>query len=91
MILLDTVVLSELHKARPDAGVLSNLRAQAPDTVFLSVMTIGEIEAEIEKQRGAAPEFADTLSQWLTLTELQFAHRVLPVTPAIAKLWGRLC
>ena len=91
MILLDTVVLSELRKARPNAGVVFYLRAQVPDTVFLSVMTIGEIEAGIEKQRSAAPEFANELSQWLTLTELQFAHCVLPVTPAIARLWGRLC
>jgi toxin FitB len=91
MILLDAVVLSELRKARPNAGVVSYLKAQAPEAVFLSVMTIGEIAAGIEKQRSVEPEFADELSQWLTLTELQFAHRVLPVTPAIARLWGRLC
>lgn len=91
MILLDTMVLSELRKARPNAGVVTYLKAQAPDTVFLSAMTIGEIEAGIEKQRIAAPEFAEELSQWLALTELQFSQCILPVTPAIAKLWGRLC
>ncbi len=94
MILLDTMVLSELRKARPNASVVTYLKAQAPETVFLSAMTIGEIEAGIEKQRKAAPEapeFAEELSQWLTLMELQFAPSILPVTPAIAKLWGRLC
>ena len=91
MILLDTVVLSELRKARPNAGVVSYLKAQAPDTVFLSVMTIGEIEAGIEKQKSVAPEFAQELAQWLALLEVQFTHCILPVTPAIARLWGRLC
>ena len=91
MILLDTMVLSELRKSRPNAGVVKYLQAQSPDAVFLSAMTIGEIEAGIEKQRSVAPEFAEELSQWLALTELQFAQSILPVTPAIAKLWGRLC
>ena len=91
MILLDTVVLSELRKNKPNAGVLDYLTAQAADTVFLSAMTIGEIEAGIEKQKSASPAFAEELSQWLSLMELQFAQFILPVTPAIAKLWGRLC
>ncbi|MBC7649055.1 MAG: type II toxin-antitoxin system VapC family toxin [Vitreoscilla sp.] len=91
MILLDTMVLSELRKARPNAGVVTYLKAQVPETVFLSAMTIGEIEAGIEKQRNIAPEFAEELSQWLALMQLQFAQFILPVTPAIAKLWGRLC
>lgn len=94
MILLDTMVLSELRKARPNTGVVRHLTAQAPGTVFLSAMTIGEIEAGIEKQRKAAPEareFAQELSAWLALMELQFAPFILPVTPDIAKLWGRLC
>ena len=91
MILLDTMVLSELRKARPNAGAVTYLRSQAPDTVFLSAMTIGEIEAGIEKQRSVVPEFAEELSHWLAQIELQFAQFILPVTPAIAKLWGRLC
>ena len=94
MILLDTMVLSELRKSRPNGGVVTYLKAQSPETVFLSAMTIGEIEAGIEKQRKVAPdapEFAEELSQWLTLIELQFAPSILPVTPAIAKLWGRQC
>ena len=91
MILLDTMVLSELRKARPSPGVVTYLKNQPADSVFLSAMTLGEIEAGIEKQRSVAPDFAAELAQWLTLMELQFAPFILPVTPAIAKLWGRLC
>ena len=91
MILLDTMVLSELRKARPNPGVVAYLKSQAADAIFLSALTIGEIEAGIERQRRVAPEFAEELAQWLALMELQFAPFILPVTPAIAKLWGRLC
>ena len=97
MILLDTVVLSELRKAKPNAGVLAFLTTQASETTFLSALTIGEIEAEVgmAKQRGletaCSAGFADELAQWLVATELQFAQNILPITPQIAKLWGRLC
>ena len=99
MILLDTVVLSELRKAKPNAGVLAFLTTQASETTFLSALTIGEIEAGIAKQRALEKNsetttnrgFADELAQWLVATELQFAQNILPITPQIAKLWGRLC
>jgi predicted nucleic acid-binding protein len=91
VILLDTVVLSELRRAKPNAGVVAYLKSQANDGTFLSALTIGEIEAGIERQRSQNAEFAAELTQWLALIELQFAHCILPVTPAIAKLWGRLC
>lgn len=91
MILLDTMVLSELRKFRPNAGVVAYLKGQSPEAIFISALTIGEIEAGIEKQRNSAPAFAAELAQWLALMELEFAHCILPVTPAIAKLWGRLC
>lgn len=91
MILLDTVVLSELRKARPHPGVIGYLKSQAADATFISAMTLGEIEAGIEKQRSSNGVFAAALATWRATTEQQFAHCVLPVTPAIAKLWGRLC
>ncbi len=91
MILLDTVVLSELRKTRPNPGVVAYLKNQAADTVFISALTLGEIEAGIERQRQQQPAFASELAHWLAQTEQQFAHCILPVTPVIAKLWGRLC
>ena len=91
MILLDTVVLSELRKAKPNAGVLAYLKGQTEDVLFISALSICEVEAGIERQRGQNPEFAFELAQWLVTLELQFCHCILPITPAIAKLWGRLC
>ena len=90
MILLDTMVLSELRKSRPNAGVTAYLTAQNPQTTYLSAITIGEIEAGAERQRSRNPAFADDLAQWLASTELRFAQNILPVSAAVAKLWGRL-
>ena len=86
MYVLDTNVLSELRKSRPNAGVLAYLQAQPADSIFISALTIGEIEVGIERQRSANPTFAAELAQWLAQTELQFAAFILPVTPAIANL-----
>lgn len=91
MILLDTVVLSELRKTKPNTGVVSFLKGQSEGATFVSALSIGEIEAGIERQRSQNPEFAVELEQWLVALELQFSHCILPVTPAIAKIWGRLC
>ena len=42
MILLDTVVLSELRKAKPNAGVLAYLKGQTEDVLFISALSIFE-------------------------------------------------
>ena len=91
MILLDTVVVSELHKSKPNRNVVAYLQAQATNAVYISALTLGEIEAGIERQRKTDPAFASKLTQWLAQTEAQFDHCILPVTAAIAKMWGRLC
>lgn len=65
-------------------------KEQSAEAIFISALTIGEIEAGLERQRSQNLEFATDLKQWLVVLELQFAHCILPVTPAIAKLWGRL-
>ena len=91
MILLDTVVVSELRKTRPNAGVVDYLKQQAARAVFISALTIGEIESGIERQRSKNAQFAVELEQWLAVMEMEFADAILPVTPAIARVWGRLC
>jgi hypothetical protein len=90
MFLLDTVIISELRKKRPDAGVLRWISGQQDNQLFLSVVTLGEIERGIEKQRGAAPEFAEELATWIEYLASLYADRILPITPTIARHWGRL-
>ena len=48
MILLDTVVLSEIRKSRPSPKLMAWLKAQREDQLFLSVISLGEIARGIE-------------------------------------------
>ena len=88
MILLDTVVVSELRKARPNLRVIAWMRGLREADVFLSVVTIGEIERGIRKVRDT--EFALALTRWLEELLRFYGDRILPVTPDIARRWGRL-
>ena len=88
MILLDTVVVSELRKARPNPRVIAWMHSLHEADVFLSVVTIGEIERGIRKLRDV--DFANTLTRWLEDLLRFYGDRILPITPDIARRWGRL-
>jgi toxin FitB len=90
MYLLDTDVLSELRRRRRNANVIAWLGAITSDDLFLSVVTIGEIELGIERQRSRSPEFTHRLSDWLEVTLRLYSGRILPLTVGIARRWGRL-
>jgi predicted nucleic acid-binding protein len=90
MFLLDTVIVSELRKRQADKGVLGWVSVQQESQLFLSVVTLGEIEWGIEKRRKADPVFADELAAWLESLVHLYADRILPVTPSVARRWGRL-
>jgi toxin FitB len=87
--LVDTNVPSELTREQPDQSVAAFLRKAGTSSLYLSVMTIGEICKGIaalppsQKRTG--------LQSWLDgSVRLWFAGRVLPVTEEIAERWGYL-
>ena len=90
MFLLDTVVLSELRKRQPSVSVADWLRPQNDADLYLSVVSLGEIERGIEKQRTTNAPFAADLSHWLQTLQTLYAERILPITPSIARRWGVL-
>jgi len=90
MILLDTVVLSKLRKPQPAAAVVQWLSSQRDNELFLSVVSLGEIERGIEKKRSDDPVFAGALTLWLEDLVRLYGDRILPVTPVIARRWGSL-
>lgn len=90
MYLLDTVIVSELRKKKPNVGVVRWVSKQLEDQLYLSVVTLGEIERGIEKRRKSDPEFANSLAAWLENLTRLYADRMLPVTPSVALRWGRL-
>ena len=87
--LLDTNVVSEWVKQRPDPGVAAWLAEADEDRVFISVITLAELRHGIERM--AAGVRRDRLDTWLR-DELpqRFEERVLPVDSAIADAWGSM-
>lgn len=90
MWLLDTMVISELRKRTPDPNVVAWLSAASENSLYLSVVTISELQRGIALQRNKDAEFAGRLQQWLDALIRNYGDRVLPVTPEIACLWGEL-
>jgi predicted nucleic acid-binding protein len=90
MYLLDTDVLSELRKRKRNPHVAKWIGTAADSDLFLSTITIAEIERGIEQQRKPDPAFANDLSIWLEFTLRAFGDRILPLTVNIARRWGRL-
>jgi toxin FitB len=84
------LVLSGLRKAQPSAAVVQWLPSQRDSELFLSVVSLGEIQRGIEKQRSSDPAFAGVLARWLDDLVNLYGDRILPVTPAIARRWGSL-
>jgi antitoxin Phd len=62
---LDTLVLSELRGSRRDPGLVRWLESLRPTDLYLSVVTIGEVEKGIARQRHLDPAFAGRLDDWL--------------------------
>jgi len=92
MFLLDTVVISELRKPlrQRNLNLVNWIEAVSSQDLFVSVVTIGEIERGIERQRQLDPQFAASLAAWLDVVLRTYEGRILPVDIAVARRWGRL-
>jgi predicted nucleic acid-binding protein len=88
--LLDTNVLSETRRRQPVAGLAGWIAATPPDQLYVSVLTLGEIEQGIARVRGRGDlRQASALERWLQEVETGFEDRVLPITLSVAAAWGR--
>lgn len=87
--MLDTCVISELVKPRPDENVVRWIDSVDERRLFLSVLTLGELEKGISKLQ--ASQRKDDLREWLEhdLTA-RFEGRILSVDFAVAVAWGAL-
>jgi toxin FitB len=87
--LLDTNVLSELRRPKPDRKVLRFVAAQPLDRLYLSTVTLAEIRFGIELQADAS--LRDQLTNWLThKVRPMFEQRVLPLSEDIIFKWRLL-
>lgn len=88
MYLLDTNVVSELRKPKPHGGVVQWIEAAADAELFISAVTIGEIQAGIEITRMQDKARAGELERWLN--EVSATFNVLAMDAATFREWARL-
>jgi predicted nucleic acid-binding protein len=86
--LLDTNVVSELRKPRPHGGVVAWLESLDDAQLFISAVTLGEIQAGIELTREQDPAKAQDIEAWLAL--VAGAYNVLPMDATAFKAWAKL-
>ena len=88
--LLDTNVLSELRKPSPDPAVVAFLQSADPSSIFISVLTLGELRKGIaaKKLRDPDPNAAMRLASWVDGLEISFADRILGIDAPTVRLWG---
>ncbi|MCO4100119.1 MAG: type II toxin-antitoxin system VapC family toxin [Gemmatimonas sp.] len=87
--LLDTNIVSVLASPQPDPRVVTWIRAQAPLTLHISVLVLGEIEKGVSRLPAGARKSA--LATWMEF-ELPgyFSNRIMPFDLACSRHWGRL-
>jgi predicted nucleic acid-binding protein len=90
MFLIDTVTISELRKPQRDPQVVAWFEEQRAADLFLSVVSIGDIERGIARQRKIDPTFAVKLATWLDRVIALYRDRILPVDLQTSRRWGAL-
>ncbi len=86
--LLDTNVLSETRRKKADSGVMAFLQSAESASLFLSVLTIGELRKGVAAKMRTDPATARSLAAWVEGLEFGFADRILGIDAATARLWG---
>jgi predicted nucleic acid-binding protein len=86
--LLDTNVVSELRKLRPHGAVVAWVNHQSEEQLFLSAVTLGELQAGIERTRRQDPIKASELELWAD--QLAGSYQVLPMDSTCFREWGRI-
>jgi toxin FitB len=88
--LLDTNTISEPKRKRPDPNAATWLRGADQAALYVSVLTLGEIENGITTLARNNPTAANTLSEWAQGIRLDFSDRILGIDLDVAETWGRI-
>jgi predicted nucleic acid-binding protein len=86
--LLDTNVVSEARKMKPHGAVLAWLREVEDKNIYLSAVTLGELQAGVEQTRRQDPSKASEIELWID--QLADSYQVLPMDTACFREWARL-
>lgn len=90
MFLIDTDVLSILRKRERNTEVNRWISNQRTADLYVSVVSIGEIEPGIIRQQRRNPIFAHLLAAWLDSVLTLYGDRILAVDLSTARRWGSL-
>jgi predicted nucleic acid-binding protein len=88
MYLLDTNVISEFRRRKPHGAVLSWLTNTSDSELFISAVSIGEIQSGIEKTREQDLVKAKILEEWLN--QIAGLYSVLPMDGNVFRVWAQL-
>ena len=89
--LLDTDVVAALRHGPDAAPELHRwLDSVADESIYLSALTLGELQRVVVKLRGDDPAGAVALDGWLGILTRSHGERILPVTVTVARSWGEL-
>jgi predicted nucleic acid-binding protein len=88
--LLDNCALSEYVWKAPAPEVIRWLDEQDEASLFISVISLGEIEKGILKLRASDPRRSQKLTAWLGKVEQRFAGRILPLDAAALHVWAQI-
>ena len=88
MFLLDTNIVSESRKPKPHGGVMAWLDAQESNALFISAMTIGELQRGVEIKREQDETKAAQIESWLE--QIINSGQLLPLDAAVCREWARL-
>jgi predicted nucleic acid-binding protein len=88
MFLLDTCVISESVKPKPNAAVDRWMTFNSPSEAFISVLTLGELHYGVARINNAHRE--RELNRWIAEVERRFASRIVVFDDMAAREWGYL-
>lgn len=88
MYILDTNIISELRRSRPNPGVLRWLSGTSDDQLFIAAVTFGELQAGVETTRQQDPDKAAAIETWIG--DIAGSYSVIPADETIFRHWARL-
>jgi toxin FitB len=88
MYLLDTNAVSELRKRKPHGAVLAWVQSVPDDQLFISALTLGELQAGAERTRKQDREKAEDIEAWID--QLSETYEVIPMDASMFREWARL-
>jgi predicted nucleic acid-binding protein len=88
--LLDTNIVSEVHKTAPDPNVMRWFGQTDQHELRLSVLTLGEIRRGIERIRVRDSAKAAAIDRWLEGLVAQFSSQFAAIDADVAITWGRI-